>query len=190
MIVIADDVMILGKKASHYDHDQALTSLLDTARKCNVCLNYDKLQYKKQQGDFFGETYTTSSGKPAQSKVSAITAMLAPTCKKQVQSFIGMINYLSKFSAQLSEFVESIIELSKEKVLFNWQPGHQSAFTLMKKEIAKTPILAYYNPKKQTILQTDASIKGLGVCLLQDEKPVYFASKALTEVQKGYVAID
>ena len=51
-------------------------------------------------------------------------------------------------------------------------------------------MLAYYNPKKQTMLHPDASIKGLGTCLLQDEKPVYFASKALTEAQKGYVAIE
>ena len=60
----------------------------------------------------------------------------------------------------------------------------------MKKQIASTPKLAYYNPKKQTVLQTDARIKGLGACLLQDEKPVYFTSKALTDVQKGYVAIE
>ena len=40
------------------------------------------------------------------------------------------------------------------------------------------------------VLQTDARIKGLGTCLLQQGKPVYFASKALTETQKGYVAIE
>ena len=39
-------------------------------------------------------------------------------------------------------------------------------------------------------MQTDARIKGLGACLLQDERPVYFASKALTEAQRGYVAIE
>ena len=60
----------------------------------------------------------------------------------------------------------------------------------MKREIIRAPVLAYYNPKKETILQTDASIKGLGACLLQDHKPVYFASKALTETQRGYVAIE
>ena len=52
------------------------------------------------------------------------------------------------------------------------------------------PILAYYDPNKETILQTDASIKGLGACLLQQCKPVYLTSKALTEVQKGYVVIE
>ena len=40
------------------------------------------------------------------------------------------------------------------------------------------------------MLQTDASIKNLCACLLQDEKPVYFASKALTNTQNGYVAIE
>ena len=114
--------------------------------------------------------------------------MPPPTCKKQVQSFIRMINYLSKLSARLSEPTEPIRKLSKEKVLFNWGPEHQVAFTMMKKEIAKAPVLAYYNPKKQTVLQTDASIKGLGACSLQEEKPAYFASKDLTEAQKGYIA--
>ena len=98
VIVLADDIMVVGKHHNHRDHDIALTTLLKTARKCNVRLNFDKLQYKKMEVDFFGETYTTSGHKPAQSKVSAITEMPAPTCKKQVQSFIGMVNYLSKFS--------------------------------------------------------------------------------------------
>ena len=58
------------------------------------------------------------------------------------------------------------------------------------KEIAHAPLLACYNPKKQTVLQTDVSIKGLGACLLQEEKAVYFASKALTDAHKGYVVIE
>ena len=61
---------------------------------------------------------------------------------------------------------------------------------MLKKEIVRAPILAYYNPQKETVLQTDASAKGLGACLLQDEKPIYFASKVLTEMQREYVAIE
>ena len=55
--------------------------------------------------------------------------------------------------------------------------------------MSSAPGLAYYSCKKQTLLETDASIKGLGACLLQEEKAVYFASKALTDAQKGCVAI-
>ena len=101
-----------------------------------------------------------------------------------------MIIYLAQFSARLSELAEPIRQIAKGKVPFNWGVEHQAAFTHVKKEIASAPVLAYYNPKKQTTLQTDASIKGLGACLLKDSKPVYFASKALTDAQKGYVVIE
>ena len=134
--------------------------------------------------------YTTNGCKPAQSKVKAINEMPSPTSKKHVQSFIGMLNYLAKFSARLLDLVEPIQELCKEEVPFNWSPEHQETFKLIKSEIFTTPVLAYYIPKKQTVLQTDVSIKSLEACLLQDQKPVYFASMSLTEAQRGYVAIE
>ena len=59
-----------------------------------------------------------------------------------------------------------------------------------RKEIVGALIMAYYNLRKQMILQTDANSKGLGACLLQEGKLVYFASKALTKAQNGYVAIE
>ena len=96
-----------------------------------------------------------------------------------------MINYLSKFSTRLSELALPIRELVKEKVEFNQGPEHQAAFNLVKKEIAAAPILAYYDPNKIIVLQTDASINGFGACLLQDQTPVYCASKALMESPKG-----
>ena len=111
--------------------------------------------------------------------------MPSPTSKKQVQSFIGMVNYLSKFSARLSELAEPIRELCKDKVPFNWGPEHQDAFKQIKHEIVRASILAYYNPRKEIVLQTDASVKGLGACLLQDQNPVYFASKALQRPNMG-----
>ena len=172
IIIIGDDIMIVGYKPDHSDHDQAFTTLLQTAQMCNVKLSYDKLQYKQDEVEFFGETYTTSRCKPSKDKVAAIRPMPSLTNNKQVQSFISMINYLSKFSPRLSELAELIRELSKDKVPFNWGPEHQQAFIQMKKEIASAPILTYYNPKKQTTLQTDANINGLGACLLQDAKPV------------------
>ena len=78
----------------------------------------------------------------------------------EVQSFIGMINYLSKFSARLSKLSEPIRELSKERVPFNWGPEHREAFKVIKKELVKVPILAYYDPNKETVLQTDTALKG------------------------------
>ena len=72
---------------------------------------------------------------------------------------------------------------------FNWGPEHQEAFNQMKREIVRAPTLAYYNPRKKTVMQIHTGTKGIGTCLLQEQRHVYFASKALTEAQRGYVAI-
>ena len=128
--------------------------------------------------------------KPAQRKITAIVEMPYPSSKKEVQLFICMINYLSKFLPRLTELAKLIRELVKEKVPFNLGLEHYVSFELLKKEIVRAPVLAYYNPRKETVLQTDASMKGLGACLLQEEKPINFASKALTKTQRGYVAIE
>ena len=61
VIIIAGDIMVVGKNQK--EHSLALTTLLNTARESNVRLNYDKLQYKKTEIDFFGEMYTIDGHK-------------------------------------------------------------------------------------------------------------------------------
>ena len=78
----------------------------------------------------------------------------------------------------------------KKHAPYAWGPECNQAFDDIKKEIFRAPILRYYDLKKERVLQTDASIKGLGACLLQDGHPVYFASKSLQEAECGYVAIE
>ena len=53
VITIADDIMVVGYKPDHCDHDQTFTNLLQTAQRCNVKLNYDELQYKQGEGWVF-----------------------------------------------------------------------------------------------------------------------------------------
>ena len=60
------------------------------------------------------------------------------------------------------------------------------AFSKTKQEISKNVTLPYFNPQSDTTLQTDASKKGLGAVILQDSKPVMFASRALTGAEKNY----
>ena len=68
VIIIADDIMIVGYKPDPSDREQAFITLLQTTQKCNMKLNYDKLQYKQDEVEFFGEMYTTSSHNPSKDK--------------------------------------------------------------------------------------------------------------------------
>ena len=60
------------------------------------------------------------------------------------------------------------------------------AFSRTKEEISKNVKLPYFNPNSSTTLQTDVSKKGLGAVLLQNSKPVMFASRALTGSERNY----
>ena len=190
VIIISDDIMVVGYKPNHSDHIQAFTNLLQIAQKCNVKLNYDKLQYKQNEVDFFAETYTSSGHKPARSKVSAITAMPSPTNKKQVQSFIGMINFLSKFSLRLSELAEPIRELSKDKVPFNWGSEHQQACTQIEEGNFKHSGVCLLQPWEANHVADRCKYKRSWCLFAARREACLFANKALTEAQKGYVATE
>ena len=122
--------------------------------------------------------------KPNNAKIKAITEMPKPACLKDLQTFIGMAQYLSNFfPPRIAEQVEPLHDLTKKHALYVWGPEHSQTFGDIKKEIVEAPIWKYYDPKKDTVLQTDVSIKGLGACLFQDGHPVYFVSKSLQDAE-------
>ena len=94
VMCIADDIMFVGYKEDHSDHDLALMKLLQTAQKNCVKLNFDKVEYKKHEVTFFGENYTTQGRKPDPKKIKAIVKMKQPENKKEMQTFLGMVQYL------------------------------------------------------------------------------------------------
>ena len=65
-----------------------------------------------------------------------------------------------------------------------WDPTYQEAFNQIKKSVCKDTTLRYFNVRKPVTVQVDASKKGLGATLLQEECPVAFASKALTPTEQ------
>ena len=76
----------------------------------------------------------------------------------------------------------------KKEVPFVWQEEHQKAFQSLKQKITEVPVLAYYDPEKDNLIQSDASLKGIGCVLIQDGRPVCYASQSLTETESRYSA--
>ena len=56
--------------------------------------------------------------------------------------------------------------------------------------MSQAPVLQYYDVNKPVTIQCDASGKGLGAVLLQDHKPVCYASRALTDIETRYAPIE
>ena len=184
VIGIADDIIIHGKDDA--EHDRRLHKFMKVAREHGLVLNKKKCEVKSNSVKFFGCVYDKHGAHPDPSKVSAIKEMPAPQNKGELQSFLGMVTYLSPFIPQLSSHTATLRGLLKTDVEYSWNATYQVAFDKLKSLVCEDTTLRYFNTKKPVTIQVDASGKGLGAALIQDDGPVAFASKALTPTEQRY----
>ncbi|CAH1232986.1 RTL1 [Branchiostoma lanceolatum] len=186
--VIVDDILVHGP--TEEELNRRFRNMLQRARECNVKLNEEKCVLTTQEVSFFGHILTGDGLKPDPKKVDAITNMKSPTSKAELMTMLGMITYLSKFIPNLSEVTAPMRELLKEDVEFVWDSSRERALGKVKKLVAEATTLTYYDPDKEVTLQVDASKYGLGAVLMQEGKPVAFASKSLNNTEVNYAQIE
>ena len=90
----------------------------------------------------------------------------------------------------ISDMAEPLRGLMKEGVMFMLDEGAEAAFQCIQKALVTTPLLRFFNPSLDTVIQCDASSNGLGVALLQEGQPVAFASRVLTQSERNYAQIE
>jgi len=185
---IADDITVYG--STEEEHDRNLINLMETAKKEGLVFNSKKCLIKTQAISFFGNLYTTDGVKPDPVKVEDLKAIPTPESKDDLQRFLGLLNYLSSYIPHCADNAKPLRDLLKKDIPFLWQEDHQKIFENLKTCISQDAILQYYNPQLPTILEVDSSQKGLGACLVQEGKPVAFASKTLSQAQSNYSNIE
>ena len=121
--------------------------------------------------------------------------MTAPMDKQQLQSFLGMVNYMGTFIPNLSHHTELLRAMLKKDNVFHWEEQQTRSFQQIKSLIAKannTP-LRYYERTLPVTVQVDATLRGLGACLIQkhngEDQPIAFASKSLMDAETRYANI-
>ena len=119
-------------------------------------------------------------------KIAAVKWMELPQDVEMMRSFLGLVNYLNRFSPHLAELSEPLRQICRQNMEFELTESVHVAFSLTKEEISKNITLPYFNPKCSTTLQTNVSKKGLGTVLLQNSRPVMFMSRALTGSERNY----
>ena len=192
VIGIHDDMVIF--EVDQQDHDANLINLLNICQE-GLVLNSKKLELRRERVTFFGAEYSAQGMHPDPKKVQGITEMIAPTDKQQLQSFLGMVNYMGTFIPNLSNHTEPLRAMLKKDV-FHWEEQQTRSFQQVKTLIAKanTTPLRYYNRNLPVTVEADASLRGLGACLIQQHKGkdqlIAFTSKSLTDAETRYANIE
>lgn len=163
---------------------------MDRAKEKNVKFNREKVQYKQKEIKFLGHIISGEGISLNPSRTQAIQALNPPKNKKELQTMLGFINYVRNYIPNLSDISTPIRELLKKSVVFQWLDQHDQCLKKIKNLITNAPILKAFNCNESITIQTDASKDGLGCCLLQNKRPVSFASCSLTDAEKNYAQIE
>ena len=173
------------------DHDQNVKNLLERARAKNLKLNAEKFNFRKTKVKFAGYILTDTGHTADPEKVRAIIEMPAPKDVEGVRRFLGMVNYFSKYLSNLSKLSDPLRQLTSDKIAWQWGPEQDNAFESLKRTLATAPLLAFFHPEcGSTVVQCDASKEALGAVLLQDGRPIMFASRTLSRAEENYAQIE
>ena len=155
-------------------------NFLKVCRKNTLTLNSEKIQFRLPQVSFFGHQWSAKGLSPDPKKIAAVKHMELPQDMETMRSFLGLVNYLNRFSPHLAELSEPLRQICRQDMEFELTDSVCVAFCRTKEEISRKITLPYFNPNSSTTLQTNASKKGLCAVLLQNSKPVMFVSRTLT----------
>ena len=187
-IWITNDITVHG--CTEAEHDAHLHNLMQVGHKYGVVFNPQKMHVKAPAVNFFGCLYDANGLHPVLEKVDTVHALPAPTNVTKLQEFLSMVTYLSPFICGLPTLTAPLQELLRKDADFTWNASYETAFEQVKQAVVSDTTLRYFNPSLPVTIQVDASLVGLGTALLQNNKPVAFASKALTNAEHRYANIE
>ena len=143
-----DGVLIHGKDQE--EHDSRLEAVLKRLEEAGGTLNLEKCLFSTDRVHFLGHILSSQGIEADPEKLQAIADLLSPQNEQEVRTFFGMVNQLSKFSARLAHKTKSIRDLLCKGNQWTWGPEQQRAFQQIKADLTQVPVLALYDPNKET----------------------------------------
>ncbi|XP_069138991.1 uncharacterized protein [Argopecten irradians] len=189
-----DDILIYTQ--TWEQHIDILRELFVRLRNASISARPSKCAIGYKSLECLGHMVGNERLLPNPEKVKAILEAPRPETKTQVRAFLGLAGFYRKFIANFAAISVPLTDLTRKgqpnKVV--WELPQEAAFETLKRRLASKPILKLVDLEAEFILRTDASDKGLGAILLQEEDgnplPVAFASRKLKASERAYAVIE
>ena len=188
-----DDVVI--HSSSWAEHVSTLELVFKRLERASLTLNLAKCEFGKATVTYLGKQVGRGQVRALTGKVEAIVAFPAPTTRRQLRRFLGMVGYYRTFCKNFSTVVAPLTSLLSPKVPFVWSPACQGAFESAKLALCSAPVLAAPNFDRPFKLEIDASMVGVGAVLLQEDaqgvdRPVSYFSRKFNACQSRYSTVE
>ncbi|KAF8753823.1 hypothetical protein RHS01_06832 [Rhizoctonia solani] len=189
VVIYLDDILIFSEKPK--DHPTHVREVLSRLMKNQLFCKLSKCHFHVTTVDYLGIVISPAGFSMDQKKIKAVTTWPTPKTVKQVQAFLGFVNYLRRFIPNFSLVARPLHNLTKKESPWSWGATEEAAFQELKALVTRSPVLIHSNPKLPYYLETDASGVAMGAILSQQGEdnrlhPVAYMSKSFSGAKANY----
>ena len=193
-----DDMDVASKNVE--DHKRHLRELFLRLREHNLVINLEKCVFGAPSIDFLGHRVSAAGVEPLDDHVIAIQQFPKPRIVKELQGFLGMVNFYRRFIQGAAKILKPLTDSLRGNVKgtaqLTWSAAMETAFAAIKQALSQVALLAHPLQGATLSLVVDASDTHVGACLQQQQtatgawEPLGFYSKKLDSAQTKYSAFD
>jgi transposase InsO family protein len=190
VVVYLDDILIFTESIEQ--HREVTRRVLKLLEEHQLFLKPDKCDFEQTKVEYLGVIISHNSVEMDPVKVAGVAEWPQPSSKKEVQSFLGFLNFYRRFIQDFSLHARPLFDLTKNDVKWHWSSNEQSSFDTLKELITSAPILTSPDNSRPFRIEADSSDFATGAVLSQESvddgkwHPVAFLSKSLSEVERNY----
>src|SRR5258708_4917968 len=184
-----DDILVYSCTLSN--HQQIICQVLSTLQKWRLFLKPEKCKFEQKEVEYLRLIILKDHVAMDLMKVHGVTEWLTPTKVKEVQSFLGFVNFYWKFICNFSNIAHPLYALTCKTQRWVWGSPKQEAFDALKKAVTSAPILTFPSQSGRFHLECDASNFATGAVLSQAQadgthQPIAFMSKGFSDMEHNY----
>jgi hypothetical protein len=188
-LVYIDDIIIFSE--NYEQHLKDLEQVFERLQAFNWKLKLEKCKFAQTKIQYLGHIVSYNKIEMLPKNLDKIHGLSPPKNVKELQKFLGLINYYRRFIQGLAYLTEPLlINLRQSKWV--WEKDQQEAYAKILRKFTEEPILKLPDFDRPFILKTDASDTGYGAVLAQEfdgvEHPISFSSGSFCPAQRNYSA--
>ncbi|QRW15541.1 Retrotransposable element Tf2 protein [Rhizoctonia solani] len=189
VVIYLDNLLIFSENPE--DHSTHVREVLSQLMKNQLFCKLSKCHFHVTTVAYLGIVISPAGFSMDQKKIEAVTTWPQPKTVKQVQAFLGFVNYLHRFIPNFSLVACPLHNLTKKETPWSWSKPEDNTFQELKTLVTRSLVLIHSNPDLPYYLETDASGVAIGAILSQQGKdnqlhPVAYMSKSFSGAKANY----
>jgi hypothetical protein len=188
VIAYLDDILIYSENEK--EHKEHVHKVLTLLQEYALAVDPDKCKWHQEEVEFLGCMVGKNGVRMSEDKIKVVKEWPTPMTVKEIQSFLGFVNFNRQFIQNFSLIAIPLTRLTRKETPWKWTEKQDEAFTTLKDACIAPPVLIAFRSGEPLRFETDASDLAIGMCAKQERDgkwhPIAYHSRKLTAPEENY----